>query len=108
MPTEQAHSHFHPLAMLEASFLRPKLQWNEHSCFTSRMKQVSKNLMLLKVTYAHKEVSKDIKQRTYTYDDADEDDDDYFIDPMKETFDNMQHPMELMLISRECIPYVAM
>ena len=31
-----------------------------------------------------------------------------FIDPMKEAFDNMQHPMELMLLNRACIPYVAM
>jgi hypothetical protein len=39
--------------------------------------------------------------------DEDEDDDD-FVDPMEEAFDNMQHPMELMLLSRACIPYVAM
>jgi hypothetical protein len=25
--------------------------------------------------------------------------------PMEEAFDNMQHPMELMLLSRACIPY---
>jgi hypothetical protein len=38
--------------------------------------------------------------------DADEDDEDK--DPMDEAFDNMQHPMELMLLSRACIPYVVM
>jgi len=27
--------------------------------------------------------------------------------PMEEAFDNMQHPMELMLLARACIPYVA-
>ena len=27
--------------------------------------------------------------------------------PMEEFFDNMQHPMELMLLARACIPYVA-
>ena len=35
-------------------------------------------------------------------------DKDEFIDPMEEAFDNMQHPMELMLLNRACIPYVAM
>ena len=35
-------------------------------------------------------------------------DKDDFIDPMEEAFDNMQHPMELMLLNRACIPYVAM
>merc|ERR1712238_63254 len=35
-------------------------------------------------------------------------DKDNFIDPMEEAFDNMQHPMELMLLNRACIPYVAM
>jgi hypothetical protein len=29
------------------------------------------------------------------------------IDPMEEAFDNMTHPMELMLLNRACIPYVA-
>ena len=28
-------------------------------------------------------------------------------DPMEEAFGNMQHPMELMLLGRECILYVA-
>ena len=35
-------------------------------------------------------------------------DEDDFIEPMEEDFDNMQHPMELMLLNRACIPYVAM
>merc|ERR1712238_364514 len=35
-------------------------------------------------------------------------DKDDFIDPMEEAFDNMRHPMELMLLNRACIPYVAM
>merc|ERR1712238_186854 len=35
-------------------------------------------------------------------------DQDDFIDPIEETFDNMQHPMELMLLNRACIPYVSM
>ena len=35
-------------------------------------------------------------------------DEDDFIDPMEEAFDNMQHPLELMLLNRACIPYVAM
>jgi uncharacterized protein Yka (UPF0111/DUF47 family) len=34
-------------------------------------------------------------------------DDDDTIDPMEEAFDNMKHPMELMLLNRACIPYVA-
>jgi hypothetical protein len=55
----------------------------------------------LKVTYALKEVGKDIKQHTYTYDNDREEEDD-FVDPMEEAFDNMQHPMELMLLSRAC------
>jgi hypothetical protein len=29
-------------------------------------------------------------------------------DPMEEVFNSIQHPMELMLLSRACIPYVAM
>jgi hypothetical protein len=29
------------------------------------------------------------------------------MDPMEEAFDNMKHPMELMLLNRACIPYVA-
>merc|ERR1712161_78502 len=33
---------------------------------------------------------------------------DDFIDSMEEAFDNMRHPMELMLLNRACIPYVAM
>jgi hypothetical protein len=37
----------------------------------------------------------------------DEDDDD-FIGPMEKAFDNMQHPMELLLLSSACIPYVTM
>ena len=32
---------------------------------------------------------------------------DNFVDPMEEAFDNMQHPMEFMLLNRACIPYVA-
>jgi hypothetical protein len=36
----------------------------------------------------------------------DNDDDDK--DPMEEAFDSMQHPMELLLLSRACIPYAAM
>ena len=40
--------------------------------------------------------------------DDDDDDDDYDSDPMALAFDNMQHPMELMLLSRACIPFVAM
>ena len=35
-------------------------------------------------------------------------DDDDFVDPMEEAYDNMQHPMELMLLIRACIPYVTM
>merc|ERR1712238_228457 len=35
-------------------------------------------------------------------------DQDDFIDPIEEAFDNMQHPMELMLLNRACIPYVSM
>ena len=35
-------------------------------------------------------------------------DKDDFIDPMEEAFDSMQHPVELMLLNRACIPYVAM
>ena len=38
----------------------------------------------------------------------DDDDDDFIVDPMEEAFDNMKHPMELMLLNRACIPYVAM
>ena len=38
----------------------------------------------------------------------DNEDNDYLNDPMEEAFDNMQHPMELMLLNRACIPYVAM
>ena len=52
----------------------------------------------------------DMKSRRYftsQIEDEDEDEDD-FIDPMEEAFDNMQHPMELMLLNRACIPYVAM
>merc|ERR1712238_532520 len=52
----------------------------------------------------------DIKSRRYftsQVQDGDEDEDD-FIGPMEEAFDNMQHPMELMLLNRACIPYVAM
>merc|ERR1712238_91428 len=30
-------------------------------------------------------------------------DENDFIDPMEEAFDNMQHPMELMLLNRACI-----
>ena len=29
------------------------------------------------------------------------------MDPMEEAFDNMKHPMELMLLDRACIPFVA-
>jgi hypothetical protein len=38
-----------------------------------------------------------------------EEPEDFELDPMEEAFDNMQHhrPMELMLLSRACIPYVA-
>ena len=36
------------------------------------------------------------------------DDDDDDNDPMEEAFDNMQHPTELMLLRRACIPYVAL
>ena len=36
------------------------------------------------------------------------DEDDDFIDHMEKDFDNMQHHMELMLLNRACIPYVAM
>merc|ERR1712238_230680 len=54
----------------------------------------------------------DMKSRRYftsQIEDEDEDEDeDDFIDPMEEAFDNMQHPMELMLLNRACIPYVAM
>jgi len=56
----------------------------------------------------------DMKSRRYfTTQDEDEDEDDNqdeddFLDPMEEAFDNMQHPMELMLLNRACIPYVAM
>merc|ERR1712161_17270 len=46
-------------------------------------------------------------RRCFTSQGEDEDEDD-FIDPMEEAFDNMQHPMELMLLNRACIPYVAM
>merc|ERR1712238_338386 len=52
----------------------------------------------------------DMKSRRYftsQVEDEDEDEDD-FVDPMEEAFDNMQHPMELMLLNRACIPYVAM
>jgi hypothetical protein len=38
----------------------------------------------------------------------DEEDGEEDEDPMKEAFDNIQHPMELMLLSRACIPYVVM
>merc|ERR1712238_623959 len=51
-----------------------------------------------------------MKNRRYfasQVEDEDEDEVD-FIDPMEEAFDNMQHPMELMLFNRACIPYVAM
>merc|ERR1712238_135359 len=52
----------------------------------------------------------DMKSRRYftsQVKDEDEDEDD-FIDPMEEAFGNIQHPMELMLLNRACIPYVAM
>ena len=48
---------------------------------------------------------KSCKYFTSKIEDEDEDD---FIDPMEKAFDNMQHPMELMLLNRACIPYVAM
>jgi len=52
----------------------------------------------------------DMKSRRYftTQDEDEDEDEDDFIDPMEEAFDNMQHPMELMLLNRACIPYVAM
>jgi hypothetical protein len=36
-----------------------------------------------------------------------DDHEDDVMDPMEEAFDNMKHPMELMLLNRACIPYVA-
>ena len=50
----------------------------------------------------------DMKSRRYFTSQVEDEDDDNFIDPMEEAFDNMQHPMELMLLNRACIPYVAM
>ena len=35
-------------------------------------------------------------------------DEDDFIDLIEEAFENMHYPMELMLLNRACIPYVAM
>merc|ERR1712161_111997 len=48
----------------------------------------------------------DMKSRRYFTSQVKDEDEDDFIDPMEEAFDNMQHPMELMLLSRACIPYV--
>merc|ERR1712238_104077 len=50
----------------------------------------------------------DMKSRRYFTTQIEDEDEDDFIDPMEEAFDNMQHPMELMLLNRACIPYVAM
>ena len=50
----------------------------------------------------------DMKSRRYFTSQVQDEDEDDFIDPMEEAFDNMQHPMELMLLNRACIPYVAM
>merc|ERR1712238_540111 len=50
----------------------------------------------------------DMKSRRYFTSQVKDEDEDDFIDPMEEAFDNMQHPMELMLLNRACIPYVAM
>jgi len=49
-----------------------------------------------------------MKSRNYFTTQVEDEDEDDFIDPMEEAFDNMQHPMELMLLNRACIPYVAM
>jgi len=50
----------------------------------------------------------DMKSRRFFTSQVEDEDMDDFIDPMEEAFDNMQHPMELMLLNRACIPYVAM
>jgi len=50
----------------------------------------------------------EMKSRNYFTSQVEDEDEDDFIDPMEEAFDNMQHPMELMLLNRACIPYVAM
>merc|ERR1712161_133709 len=50
----------------------------------------------------------DMKSRRYFTSQIEDEDEDDFIDPMEEAFDNMQHPMELMLLNRACIPYVSM
>jgi uncharacterized protein Yka (UPF0111/DUF47 family) len=46
-----------------------------------------------------------VHQLNSDYDDDSEE--DFVLDPMEEAIDNMQHPMELMLLNRACIPYVA-
>ena len=50
----------------------------------------------------------DMQSHRYFTTQVEDEDEDDFIDPMEEAFDNMQHPMELMLLNRACIPYVAM
>jgi len=50
----------------------------------------------------------EMKSHRYFTSQVEDEDEDNFIDPMEEAFDNMQHPMELMLLNRACIPYVAM
>merc|ERR1712238_470375 len=50
----------------------------------------------------------DMKSHRYFTSQVKDEDEDDFIDPMEEAFDNMQHSMELMLLNRACIPYVAM
>ena len=63
------------------------------------------NLVLEENLSAVRKVVDMKSRRCFTSQVEDEDD---FIDPMEEAFDNMQHPLELMLLNRACIPYVAM
>jgi hypothetical protein len=64
---------------------------------------LSKNKVTTQLNYIREVDTNKIKDCLSIDDDADD-----FIDPMEEVFDNMQHPMELMLLSRACIPYVMM
>ena len=47
------------------------------------------------------------KVTTNTFPIANKDNDD-FNDLINEAFDNIQHPMELILLNRSCISYIAM
>ena len=50
----------------------------------------------------------DMKSHRYFTSQVEDEDEVDFIDPMEEAFDNMQHPMELMVLNRAINLYIKM